>query len=53
MLFSSDHASLYLYLAVLLAAGTLVVKYLNQTDIPKIKNLPELPGVPMLYVCTS
>ena len=39
---------LYLYLAAALAIGTLIVKYLNQTDIPKIKNLPELPGVPML-----
>ncbi|KIX94347.1 uncharacterized protein Z520_10057 [Fonsecaea multimorphosa CBS 102226] len=35
---------------VLLAAAVvayLVVKYLNQTDIPKIKNLPEIPGVPL------
>jgi phenylacetate 2-hydroxylase len=25
----------------------LAVKWLNRTDIPKIKGLPELPGVPM------
>jgi hypothetical protein len=24
-----------------------VVKYLNRTDVPKIKNLPEVPGVPL------
>lgn len=24
-----------------------LVRYLNQTDIPKIKNLPEVPGVPI------
>lgn len=24
-----------------------VVRYLNRTDIPKIKNLPEIPGVPL------
>jgi phenylacetate 2-hydroxylase len=45
---SDGNATLYVYLAVVLAVGTLIVKYLNQTDIPKIRNLPELPGVPML-----
>lgn len=25
----------------------LFVKYLNQTDTPKIKNLPEVPGLPL------
>lgn len=25
----------------------LVIRYLNQTDIPKIKGLPEIPGVPI------
>lgn len=25
----------------------LVVRYLNSSDIPKIKNLPEIPGVPL------
>jgi phenylacetate 2-hydroxylase len=48
MLLTDENASLYVYLAAFLAVGTLIVKYLNQTDIPKIKNLPELPGVPML-----
>jgi phenylacetate 2-hydroxylase len=24
-----------------------VVRYLNRTDVPKIKNLPEIPGVPI------
>ena len=48
MLSSNEHAPLYVVLAIVLAAGMLLVKYLNQTDIPKIQNLPELPGVPML-----
>lgn len=25
----------------------LVIRYLNRTDIPKIKGLPEIPGVPI------
>jgi phenylacetate 2-hydroxylase len=25
----------------------LLVRYLNKTDVPKIKNLPEIPGVPI------
>lgn len=24
-----------------------IVRYLNRTDVPKIKGLPEIPGVPM------
>jgi phenylacetate 2-hydroxylase len=24
-----------------------IIRYLNRTDIPKIKNLPEIPGVPI------
>lgn len=24
-----------------------VIKYFNRTDVPKIKNLPEIPGVPL------
>lgn len=35
---------------VLLAVAAVVyalVKLLNRTDIPKIKNLPEIPGVPI------
>ncbi|KAI1908623.1 hypothetical protein LOZ53_005920 [Ophidiomyces ophidiicola] len=29
------------------AAVYFVIKYLNKTDVPKIKNLPEIPGIPM------
>lgn len=29
------------------AAIYLFIKYLNQTDTPKIKNLPEVPGLPL------
>ena len=28
-------------------AAFFLVKYFNKTDIPKIKNLPEIPGVPI------
>lgn len=24
-----------------------IIRYLNRTDIPKIKNLPEIPGLPL------
>lgn len=24
-----------------------IIRYLNRTDIPKIKNLPEIPGIPL------
>lgn len=37
----------YIIVAVILAAVTFVYKLLNRTDIPKIKGLPELPGVPI------
>jgi len=30
-----------------LAIGFFLVKYFNRTDTPKIKNLPEVPGVPI------
>lgn len=30
-----------------LAFIALIVKYLNRTDTPKIKNIPEVPGVPL------
>lgn len=30
-----------------LAAVYFVVRYLNRTDVPKIKGLPEIPGVPI------
>ncbi|KAI9840637.1 MAG: hypothetical protein M1837_001406 [Sclerophora amabilis] len=32
---------------VVLTAAYLIFKYLNRTDVPKIKGLPEIPGVPM------
>ena len=32
---------------VLLAIFFLVTRYVNRTDVPKIKNLPEIPGVPI------
>jgi phenylacetate 2-hydroxylase len=38
------------YLSVgiaLIAVIYLVIKYLSRTDIPKIKDLPEIPGVPV------
>lgn len=31
----------------LIAVLFFVIRYLNRTDAPKIKNLPEVPGVPM------
>ena len=31
----------------LLAITFFVVRYLNSTDVPKVKNLPEIPGVPI------
>jgi len=31
----------------LLSIIYLVIKYLNRTDAPKIKSLPEIPGVPL------
>ncbi|RDW71863.1 hypothetical protein BP5796_07897 [Coleophoma crateriformis] len=31
----------------ILAIAALLYKYLNRTDMPKIKNLPEIPGVPL------
>ena len=31
----------------ILAIGFFVIRYLNRTDMPKIKNLPEIPGVPI------
>lgn len=32
---------------VFAAIVALVIKWANRTDIPRIKNLPELPGVPV------
>ena len=37
----------YLVVVALLAAVGFIIKLLNRTDIPKIRGLPELPGVPM------
>ena len=31
----------------LLTIGYFIIRYLNSTDSPKIKNLPEIPGVPL------
>lgn len=31
----------------ILAFSFFVIRYLNSTDIPKVKNLPEIPGVPI------
>lgn len=30
-----------------IAVVFLIIRYLNRTDVPKIKGLPEIPGVPM------
>ena len=32
---------------LLLTLGFFLIKYLNHTDTPKVKNLPEIPGVPL------
>jgi hypothetical protein len=31
----------------LIATVFFIIRYLNRTDVPKIKNLPEIPGVPI------
>lgn len=30
-----------------IAVGFFLIRYLNRTDVPKIKNLPEIPGIPI------
>lgn len=35
------------YAAIGLAGLLFIAKYLYRTDIPKIKNLPEIPGLPL------
>jgi phenylacetate 2-hydroxylase len=30
-----------------LTVGFFLIKYFNRTDIPKIKNIPEIPGIPL------
>ena len=32
---------------LLLSLGFFLIKFLNKTDTPKIKNLPEIPGIPL------
>jgi hypothetical protein len=47
---SFDHhaeTSIYVALAAFSAIMALLYRHLNRTDIPKIKGLPELPGVPI------
>lgn len=34
-------------LLVVVVAAYLLVRYLNRTDVPRIKGLPEIPGVPV------
>jgi phenylacetate 2-hydroxylase len=31
----------------LIAAIFFIIRYLNRTDTPKVKNLPEIPGIPL------
>src|SRR5271168_2082679 len=31
----------------LIAIAFFVIRYFNRTDVPKIKNLPEIPGIPI------
>lgn len=40
--------SAHIGLALLAVALVIVFRLLNATDVPKIKNLPEIPGVPVL-----
>jgi phenylacetate 2-hydroxylase len=32
---------------IVLTLGYFLIRYFNATDTPKIKNLPEIPGVPL------
>jgi len=32
---------------VIVSISYFIIKYLNHTDIPKIKGLPEIPGIPI------
>lgn len=32
---------------IVISVFFLAIKYFNKTDVPKIKNLPEIPGVPI------
>lgn len=44
MLFDISYQTLGIYLA---GALFVLVRYLNRTDTPKVKNLPEIPGYPL------
>ena len=44
MLFDISYQTLGIYLA---GALFILVRYLNRTDTPKVKNLPEIPGYPL------
>lgn len=35
------------FIVAVVAVGCLAIRYLNRTDVPKIKNLPEIPGIPV------
>lgn len=37
----------YIVYAAVIAICLIAVRYLDSTDVPKIKNLPEIPGVPL------
>ncbi|RHZ44176.1 cytochrome P450 [Aspergillus thermomutatus] len=44
---SGDIMALQTVVIAVLAAVYFLMRYLNRTDIPKIKGLPEIPGVPL------
>ena len=44
MLVDISYQTLAIYLA---GAVFILIRYLNRTDTPKIKNLPEIPGYPL------
>ena len=37
----------YISYVAFIAVTLLLVRYFNSTDVPKIKNLPEIPGIPI------
>lgn len=39
--------TIQMIILVVVALGYFVVRWLNRTDVPKIKGLPEIPGVPI------
>ncbi len=42
-----DNMTVQLVLLAIVALIYVVFRYLNSTDVPKIKDLPEIPGVPV------